>query len=268
VFASELLWRTADDLVQVAGGRGYVKPYPYERWLRDARINRIFEGANDVLRVFVALNGIQGPAERLRELGAALRKPIDNFNLVAGYATDRVRSALGAPVDRVEVRLHPRLLPHQHFLEKHVAELKAATDGAILRHRKKLIERQFVVERLANMGIELYARAATIARTQRLLEERGETGAEHEVALCGLFCVESGQRFRAQRELLGGRSEQVDAVRRRVAAAVRAAAGYDVADAVLDRRPAAGSPDAPATSDAPTPAEETAGAAPEVVGRN
>ena len=236
VFASELLWRAADDLVQVAGGRGYVKPYPYERWLRDARINRIFEGANDVLRVFVALNGVQGPAERLRELGAALRRPIDNFNLVAGYATDRVRSALGAPIDRVDVRLHARLLPHQHFLEKHVAELKAATDGAILRHRKKLVERQFVVERLANMGIELYARAATIARTQQLLEARGEGAVEHELALCGLFCVESGRRFRAERELLGGRSEEVDGVRRRVAAAVRAAAGYGVADAVLDRR--------------------------------
>ena len=76
VFASEAMWRIADELVQVAGGRGFVQPYPYERHLRDARINRIFEGANDVLRLFIALNGLQGPAARLKEVGAALRRPL------------------------------------------------------------------------------------------------------------------------------------------------------------------------------------------------
>ena len=73
VFASELIWNAADEMVQVAGGRGFVKPYPYERMLRDSRINRIFEGANEVLRLFIALNGIQGPAESLKEVGTALR---------------------------------------------------------------------------------------------------------------------------------------------------------------------------------------------------
>jgi acyl-CoA dehydrogenase family protein 9 len=272
VFASELVWQAADDMVQVAGGRGYVMPYPYERMLRDARINRIFEGANDVLRLFVALNGVQGPAERLKEIGAALRRPIANFNAVAGYATERVKTALGAPVDGVDVRLHERLLPHKRFLEKHVAELKGATQAAILKHRKKLVERQLVTERLANMAIELYARAATIARTQRLLDERGEAGCEHELALCDLFCVESGHRFRAQRELLSGRADDVDDTRRQIAAAVRAAAGYDVADAVLDARPHAEQEGAPPTGDAatgePARVHETAGAGAGEVGRN
>jgi acyl-CoA dehydrogenase family protein 9 len=263
VFASELIWRAADEMVQVAGGRGYVKPYPYERMLRDARINRIFEGANDVLRVFVALNGVEGPAERLRELGAALRQPIANFNAVAGYATDRVRTALRAPVDGVDVQLHRRLLAHKRFLEKHTAELKGAAQAAIVTHRGKLVERQFVIERLANMAIELYARAATLARTQRLLEERGEGACAHELALCDLFCVESGRRFRDQRELLAGRAEEVDEVRRAVAARVRAAAGYDVDDAVLDPRPVVHG-----SAPAPSPAPETSGASAAAVGRN
>jgi acyl-CoA dehydrogenase family protein 9 len=269
VFASELIWRACDDMVQVAGGRGFVMPYPYERMLRDARINRIFEGANDVLRLFVALNGVQGPAERLKEVGAALRKPIREFNVVAGYATERVRTAFGAPVDGVDVQLHARLLPHKRFLERHVADLKAATEAAITRHRKKLIERQFVVERLADMAIELYARATTIARTQRLLDERGEAGCAHELALCDLFCVESGHRFRAQRELLGGRSEEVDATRRAVAAAVRASAGYAVTDAVLDgaAHPVE-PPEAPVDGRLSGDEADTAGASAAVVGRN
>src|SRR5690349_8144312 len=69
VFASDMIWRASDEAVQVAGGRGFVQPYPYERMLRDARINRIFEGTNEVLRLFIALNGVQGPAERLKEVG-------------------------------------------------------------------------------------------------------------------------------------------------------------------------------------------------------
>jgi alkylation response protein AidB-like acyl-CoA dehydrogenase len=273
VFASELVWRATDELVQVAGGRGYVKPYPYERMLRDARINRIFEGANDVLRLFVALNGVQGAAERLKELGGALRNPIHNFNVVAGYATGRVRSAIGAPADRVDVELHPPLRAHKRFLEKHVAELHAATEAAVLRHRKKIVERQFVVERLADMAIELYARAATVARTQKLLDERGADACAHELALCDLFCVESGRRFRRHRDLLGGSNEAVDATRRAVAATVREAAGYTVADAVLDARPAAAAREAEAAlADAPGRLDgdeaDTAGAAAGAVGRN
>ena len=102
VFASEMLWKTADDMVQLAGGRGFVKggtkqwpPFPYERHLRDSRINRIFEGANDVLRLFIALNGIRGPGDKLKELGSALRAPLRNLGLVTGYAAQRVKSAVG-----------------------------------------------------------------------------------------------------------------------------------------------------------------------------
>ncbi len=284
VFASELVWNATDDLVQVAGGRGYVKPWPYERMLRDARINRIFEGANDVLRLFVALNGVQEPAGRLEAVGRALKNPIHDFNVVAGYATERVtarvRSAaaplgvtLGtAPLaDGADVRLHERLLPHKRFFEKHVAELKAATEAAITQHRKKLVERQFVTERLANMAIELYARAATIARTQKLLAERGggaqgERACAHELALCDLFCVESGQRFRAQRQLLAGRADRVDDTRRAVAAALRASGAYAVPDAVLD----AGTPPEPADAAERLTEDEaaTAGASAAEVGRN
>jgi alkylation response protein AidB-like acyl-CoA dehydrogenase len=257
VFASELLWRAADELVQVAGGRGYVKPWPYERVLRDVRINRIFEGANEVLRLFIALNGIQGPAEQLKEVGAALRRPIENWGIVTGYATQRVKTAFGA-TDKVDTPLHPRLEEHKRYFEKHVGQLKEQAQRAILKHKKEIVERQLVVERLANMAIELYAAAATIARTQRLIDERGAAACERELALCDLFCVESGRRFRREREALAGREEEVDDRRRAIAAAVREAGGYVVTDAILD---AAHDPAAPAGSGAtPAQARETAGA--------
>jgi acyl-CoA dehydrogenase family protein 9 len=233
VFASELLWRAADEMVQVAGGRGFVKPYPYERMLRDARINRIFEGANEVLRLFIALNGLQGPAERLREVGTALRRPLRNLGLLSGYAASRMSSVLGATAT-LDAPLHPRLATHRRFLEKHAAELGAATARAIERHRKRIVERQLVLERLADMAIALVATAAVLARTQRLLDRRGPAACAEELALCDLFCVEAGRRFREGRHALDAREEEVDDQRRRIAASVRARTGYPVGEAILD----------------------------------
>ena len=233
VFASELIWRAADEMVQVAGGRGYCQPQPYERWLRDARIQRIFEGANEVLRLFIALNGIQGPAEKLQHLGNALRQPIKNFGLVSGFAADRVREFLGVTTT-LDAPLSPRLATHQRYFEKHVAELRWATEDAITKYRTAIIDRQLVIERLAEMGIQLFATAAVLSRTQSLIAERGVERCERELALCDLFCVQSGRWFRHARNALDAREEDVDETRRSIAAAVRVEKGYWVTDPILD----------------------------------
>jgi len=233
VFASEMVWRAADDMVQLAGGRGYVKPYPYERILRDSRINRIFEGANEVLRLFIALNGVQAPAEALKEIGSALRRPLRNLGLLSGYATSRVKLRLGQ-TSTLDIAVHDRLKKHKEYFEKHVAELGTGTDRAIVRHREKIVDRQLVLERLANMAIDLFATASVIARTQSLIDERGVETCDREIALCDLFCVEAGRRFRGNRNRLDAREEDVDDTRRGVAAAVRNGKGYFVTDAILD----------------------------------
>jgi len=233
VFASEMVWRAADDMVQLAGGRGYVKPYPYERNLRDARINRIFEGANEVLRLFIALNGVQAPAQALKEVGSALRRPLRNLGLLGGYATSRVRLRLGQ-TSTLDIQVHDRLKKHKEYFEKHVAELGAGTDRAIIRHRQKIVDRQLVLERLANMAIDLFATACVIARTQSLIDERGVELCDREIALCDLFCVEAGKRFRRNRNTLDSKEEDVDDLRRSVAASVRDGGGYFVEDAILE----------------------------------
>jgi len=233
VFASEMVWRAADDMVQLAGGRGYVKPYPYERMLRDSRINRIFEGANEVLRLFIALNGIQAPAHALQEVGSALRRPLRNLGLLGGYATSRVRLRLGQ-TSTLDIDLHDRLKKHKAYFEKHVADLAGATDRAIIRHREKIVDRQLVLERLANMAIDLFATAAVIARTQSLIDERSVETTDREIALCDLFCVEAGRRLRANRNMLDSREEDVDDVHRGIAGSVRAGKGYFVTDAILE----------------------------------
>ncbi len=232
VFASELIWEAADEMVQIAGGRGFVKPFPYERLLRDARINRIFEGANEVLRLFIALNGVQAPAQALKEIGSALRRPLRNLGLLSGYATSRVRLRLGQ-TSTLDMAIHPRLAKHKEYFEKHVRDMRGATDRAILRHRKQIVERQFVLERLANMAIELFATASVISRTQSIIERGTVSEADDAIQLCGLFCVESGRRFRDARNSLDSSEDAVDDARRSVAASVRKAAGYTVGDPLL-----------------------------------
>ncbi len=233
IFTSDMVWRAADDMVQLAGGRGYVKPYPYERILRDSRINRIFEGANEVLRLFIALNGVQAPAEALKEVGSALRRPLKHLGLLGGYATSRVRLRLGQ-TSTLDIDLHDQLKKHKDYFEKHVAELGTATDRAIARYREKIVDHQLVLERLANMAIDLFATACVIARTQSLIDEFSAGECEREIALCDLFCVEAGRRFRGYRNMLDSKEEEVDQTRRSVADAVREAGGYFVRDAILE----------------------------------
>jgi hypothetical protein len=230
VFASDMLWRAADEMVQLAGGRGFVKPYPYERTLRDARINRIFEGTNEILRLFIALNGIQGPAEQLKEIGSALRRPLRNLGLISGFAASRLRSALAA-TPTLDVPVNERLSGHKDYLEKHVADLRAATERVIRRYRREIVDRQQELERLSDMAIELFATACAIARTQGLIDERGVDGCARELDLCDLFVIESGRRFRGARQAL---ESPQDETRRSVARRVREDSGYGVTDAILE----------------------------------
>ena len=233
VFTSEMLWRAADEMVQVAGGRGFVKPWPYERTLRDARINRIFEGTNEILRLFISLNGIEVPAAQLKDLGAALRRPLRNLGLISGAAASRIASRFGA-TPTLDVELHERLQPHARHFEKHVLELKDAAERIIRTYRNQVVERQQELERLADMAIELFATASVLARTQRLVAERGLEGCARELDLCDLFVIEAGRRFRASRLAL---ESPQDETRRAVARSVRNVGGFGVVDPILPTLP-------------------------------
>ena len=68
VYGSEALWRCLDDGLQIAGGNGFMRDFPYEKALRDARVNRIFEGTNEVLRLFIALTAMNDVALQLKEV--------------------------------------------------------------------------------------------------------------------------------------------------------------------------------------------------------
>merc|ERR1712141_517418 len=95
VFASEAAWFVTDEAIQVLGGMGYMRDCGLEKVMRDLRIFRIFEGTNDILRLFVALTGIQYAGGHLRELQKAVASPISNFGVVLGEVAKRGKLSLG-----------------------------------------------------------------------------------------------------------------------------------------------------------------------------
>ena len=86
VAGTEFLWYAANRAMQLAGGAGYMQDEPYEKILRDIRIFPIFEGANDVMRAFIALSGMKPVGEKLSGLGEiGLGDPIGSIGVLADY---------------------------------------------------------------------------------------------------------------------------------------------------------------------------------------
>merc|ERR550525_755895 len=110
VYASESAWFVTDEAIQILGGMGYMKDCGIEKVMRDLRIFRIFEGTNDILRLFVALTGIQYAGGHLRELQKAVKDPISNFGVVFGEVTKRGKLSLGiSQGNPLAGQVHPNL---------------------------------------------------------------------------------------------------------------------------------------------------------------
>jgi acyl-CoA dehydrogenase family protein 9 len=223
IYASEATWRAADDGLQIAGGRGYMREWPFERYLRDARINRIFEGTNEVLRMFVALAGIERLGEYLEHVGAALREPIKEIGVLTEFAFHRIKDVVGNPSASVAVA-EPLGGPLR-ALERYTGALHQAAERLIREHRDRVVEEQLQLARLADIAIDLFGLTAVIGRVQSIVERRGEDAARHEIDLARQFSREAGARIEAR---LAGLAENRDERLRRIAAhqeAERAAAG-------------------------------------------
>src|SRR5687767_3223215 len=168
VYASEAAWRAADDALQIAGGRGYMRDRPFERYLRDARINRIFEGTNEVLRTFIALAGIERLGDYLEHVGSALREPIKDIGVLTEFAFHRIKDVVGRPSAGMKVA-EPLTGPLR-ALERYAGALHDASERAIRAYRERVVDEQLALARLADIAIDLYALTAVVGRVQATIE--------------------------------------------------------------------------------------------------
>ena len=220
VFGSETLWMVVNEKLQIAAGIGYMTEYPHERLMRDARINLIFEGTNEILRAFIALSGMQGPGRQLAEVARAMREPIKGFGPLSEYVIQRAKTAFGR--ERL-MRGHPLLAKESVLFESQVAELGRATERVLRKHGKEIAEKQFVQKRIAEVAIDLYGLAATISRTTRAIEARGEEAARRELELCQGFAVLAEKRLS---DRLGEMERDADELLKSIASRAYEDGGY------------------------------------------
>jgi len=146
VFTTEVLWQGVYETLQVFGGQGYFSDEPYERMMRDARINTIGEGANEVLKVFIAMVGMRDIAIGLKGTLDGLKKPGSFLPTLWSFTSNRLGRIVRTP--RVPVA-SPMLRPMADSLARRVARFGRAVDWTLMTYREAVLDRQYVQERIA-----------------------------------------------------------------------------------------------------------------------
>ncbi len=208
---TETGWRIVDDALQIRGGRGYEtadslrargeRPIPVERAMRDFRINLIFEGSSEIMRLFIAREAVDwhfrtafdvvNPDATRKERLAALARSAKFYprwyttRWLGGF---RSYSEFGS------------LAPHLRYIERTTRKLGRAIFHAMVRLGPKLEQRQMVLFRAVDIGAELFAMSAACSRA-RMLARRGSTNATE---LANVFCREARRRIAGHfRDLFG-----------------------------------------------------------------
>ena len=208
---TEAGWRIVDDALQIRGGRGYETadslrargeaPIPVERAMRDFRINLIFEGSSEIMRLFIAREAVDhhfktafdvvNPKASGKEKWSALVRSAKFYP--TWYTTRWMGNMKGYGEFGALAR-------HVRFIDSTTRKLGRAIFHAMVRLGPKLERRQMVLFRAVDIGAELFAMSAACTRAQMLKQ----TGDANAVDLADLFCRESRLRIRAHFDNLFG----------------------------------------------------------------
>ncbi len=168
VFSSEAMLRTADESLQIAGGNGYMKEFPYEQIWRDSRILPIFEGTNEILRLYIALSGMKDVGDNLKDVlkGAndIFNNPIKGFGVLSDYATRKFSQFTNLGGDRIVSEVGDALQNEALVYEKYTLELARTTDILLRRHGKNIIGKQFSMKRVADVVIDIFVGLCVLSR--------------------------------------------------------------------------------------------------------
>jgi acyl-CoA dehydrogenase family protein 9 len=202
VYASEVMFQTADEALQIAGGLGFMRELPYERVLRDCRINRIFEGTNEVLRLFIALTAMSDVGSELKELATSLKgvfnEPIKGFGVLSGYALRQASRRTGIARDKGKfTMLHAELAVEAASFEQSSTRLANAVDRILRKHGRNIIGKQFASRRLADIMIDLFVFASVLSRVDTALSKKTPAECEKELQIVRAFSYQAKLRIEA-----------------------------------------------------------------------
>lgn len=201
---SEAGWRIVDDTLQIRGGRGYEtaasleargeRPIAIERAMRDFRINLIFEGSSEIMRLFIAREAVDRHFELAFDIvnpEATMKRRLSALARSAKFHPLWYARTLVGKGQTPSFREFGGLARHLRFAERATRRLGRAIFHAMVRLGPKLERRQMVLFRAVDIGAELFAMSATCVRAQ-MLAERGNAEA---IELADLFCREARVRI-------------------------------------------------------------------------
>jgi hypothetical protein len=205
---TEKAWTLASEALQIRGGRGYEThdslkargetPYPVERMLRDLRINMIFEGSSEIMRLFIAREAVD---DHLQVAGDLINPRAPLGRRVAAALRAGLHYAWWLPTRFVGWSLWPRyrsfgpLAGHLRFVDRAAGRLTRSVFYAMIRFGPGLEKRQAVLGRIVEVGSELFVMTAVCVRAEKLRRENPSDTSP--VTLADLFCRQARRRVRA-----------------------------------------------------------------------
>ncbi|MGW3987254.1 acyl-CoA dehydrogenase family protein [Streptomyces sp. NPDC004830] len=203
LYASEMAWTMADELVQIRGGRGFEtadslrargeRGVPAEQLLRDLRINRIFEGSTEIMHLLIAREAVDAHLSVAGDLIDPEKSLSDKAkagaNAGAFYAKWLPKLVVGPgrlPTSYAEFKHGVDLSGHLRYVERTSRKLARSTFYAMSRWQGRMESKQGFLGRIVDIGAELFAMSAACVRAEHL-RARGENGREA-YQLADVFC--------------------------------------------------------------------------------
>lgn len=198
VFASDAIQRASHEALQIAAGNGFMKEFPYEKITRDTRILSIFEGTNEILRLYIALSGMKDVGATLVGLKSAVgdifNNPIKGFGVLSAYAERRFRDTTGIGTDRIEHNMDPRLRKVADVFERYTVQLSKASDRLLRKHGKGITEQQYQQKRIADVTIDLFVGLCVLSRAEHMVRSEDKE-AESAIQIAELFSKQARRRM-------------------------------------------------------------------------
>ncbi len=200
VWGSEFLDYVVDETVQIYGGYGFVEEYPAERAYRDSRINRIFEGTNEINRLVITGFLLKRAMSGQLPLMAAIKKLMDE--VLSGTRDDGPEGPLAEERKLVSAAKKIGLF---------------AAGVATQKYMQAIQDQQEIMGAIANMTIETYAMESAVLRAQKLATRNGEAGAANAIAMTRVYMAGALDRIESAARMVIAATSEGDMLRSQMA---------------------------------------------------